>query len=45
MNSMHLSKPNVYKTLVLLWRQSRPGLGLLPINATHQRKHRPIPSS
>ncbi len=34
MNSMHFSKPNVYKTLVLLWRQSRPGLGLLPINPT-----------
>src|ERR1700730_9864256 len=24
---MHLSKPNVYQTLVLVWRQSHPGLG------------------
>jgi len=27
MNSMHLSKLNVYKTLVLVWRNSGPGLG------------------
>jgi hypothetical protein len=26
-NSMHLSKPNVYQTLVLVWRHSRRGLG------------------
>jgi hypothetical protein len=30
---MHLSKPNVYQTLVLVWRHSRLGLGLpLAIN-------------
>ena len=27
MESMHLSKPNVYQTLVLVWRHSRPRLG------------------
>jgi len=29
MNSMHLCRPNVYQTLVLVWRHSRVGLNLL----------------
>ena len=32
MNTMHLSKPNVNQTLVLVWRHSRPALALLAIN-------------
>jgi hypothetical protein len=46
MNSMHLSKPNVYQTLVLVWRHSRPGLGSCwRLMVPHQRKHRSILSS
>ncbi len=47
MNSMHLSKPNVYQTLVLVWRPSRPGLGscwrfMKPIRGNIDRYLRPI---
>ena len=44
---MHLSKPNVYQTLVLVWRHSRPGLGscrrfMTPIRGNIDRYLRPI---
>jgi hypothetical protein len=47
MKSMHLSKPNVYQTLVLVWRRSRPGLGrcwrlMTPIGGNIDRYLRPI---
>src|ERR1700674_3469134 len=45
-NSMHLSKPNVYQTLVLVWQRSHRGFGSCRRLITpHQRKHRSILSS